>query len=150
MPSARYPIEMIKGVPVVIAPEEIDATNADSLRALLLQAACAGQGTFVVDLTRTQFCGSAGINVLVAAHNRARAEGGELRLVIPASAMVWRVFAVTDIDHLIPNFPTLDEALQPAQAATPRRRKRPRRPKPGMRTPTARQRADPGAAPSPG
>jgi anti-sigma B factor antagonist len=133
----------------VAAPEEIDASNASSLRALLLQAACAGHGTFVVDMTRTQFCGSAGINVLVAAHNRARAEGGELRLVIPASAMVWRVFAVTGIDRLIPNFPDLDEALQPAPAAS-RPRRNPRRPKPGMRTPTGRQRADPGAAPRPG
>jgi anti-sigma B factor antagonist len=77
----------------------------------LLEAGYAGYGTFVVDMTRTRFCGSTGINVLVAAHNRARAEGGELRLVIPASAMVWRVFAVTGIDHLIPNFPDLDEAL---------------------------------------
>ena len=64
MPSARYPIE-IQGVPVMAAAGEIDATNAESLRVLLLQAVCAGHGTFVVDLTRTQFCGSAGITVPV-------------------------------------------------------------------------------------
>jgi anti-sigma B factor antagonist len=108
---------MVGGVPVVAAPEEIDASNADWLRAVLLEAACRGHGTFVVDMTRTQFCDSSGLGVLVRAHNRAVAEGGELRLVIPASAMVLRVFALTGIDRLIPNFPSLGEALEPAPAS---------------------------------
>jgi anti-sigma B factor antagonist len=103
--TARYPIEMVNGVPVVAAPEEIDASNAGWLRAALLEAAARGHATFVVDMTGTQFCDSAGLGVLVRAHNRALADGGELRLVIPASAMVLRVFALTGIDRVIPNFP---------------------------------------------
>ena len=126
MAGVRYPIEMVQGVPVVAAPEEIDASNADWLRAVLLEAACCGRSTFVVDMTRTQFCDSSGLGVLVRAHNRAVAEGGELRLVIPASAMVLRVFALTGIDRLIPNFPSLNEALEPPPA-TARRSPRPRR-----------------------
>ena len=86
MSGLRYPIEMVKGVPVVVAPQEIDAHNADCLRAVLLQAAARGHATFVVDMTGTQFCASAGLSVLVRAHKRALADGGELRLVIPASA----------------------------------------------------------------
>jgi anti-anti-sigma regulatory factor len=39
-------------------------------------------------MTGTQFCDSAGLGVLVRAHKRALADGGELRLVILASAMV--------------------------------------------------------------
>ncbi len=35
-------------------------------------------------MTRTQFCDSAGLGVLVRAHKQALAEGGELRLVMPA------------------------------------------------------------------
>jgi anti-anti-sigma factor len=69
-------------VPVVAAPEEIDARNTDGLRAVLLEAACRGHGTFVVDLTGTRFCASAGLGVLVRAHNRAVTDGGELRLVV--------------------------------------------------------------------
>ena len=150
MAGVRYPIEMVRGVPVVAAPEEIDASNADWLRAVLLEAACRGQATFVVDMTGTQFCASAGVGALVHAHTRALAEGGELRLVIPTSALVLRVFALTGIDQVIPNFADLDEALQPAPAApTPPRRRRRRRPKPGKRTPVDRQPADPGAKPSP-
>jgi anti-anti-sigma regulatory factor len=66
-------------------------------------------------MARTQFCDSAGLNVLVRAHERARAEGGELLLVICAAAVL-RIFAVTGIDHLIPNFPDLEQALAPAPA----------------------------------
>jgi hypothetical protein len=41
MPDARYPIEMVNGVPVVAAPAEIDASNAGWLREVLLEAAAA-------------------------------------------------------------------------------------------------------------
>ena len=63
-------------------------------------------------MARTQFCDSAGLHVLVRAHKRARAEGGELLLVICAAAVL-RIFAVTGIDRVIPNFPDLDQALAP-------------------------------------
>jgi anti-sigma B factor antagonist len=104
---------MLSGVRVVTAPEEIDITNAAGLRAALLEAA--GSRTLVVDMARTQFCDSAGLNVLVRAHKRARAEGGELLLVICAAAVL-RIFAITGIDRLIPNFPDLDQALAPPPA----------------------------------
>jgi anti-anti-sigma factor len=117
------PIELVRGVPVVAAPEEIDITNAGWLRSVLLQAADRGHGRFVVDMTRTQFCASAGLGVLVRAHKRALAEGGELRLVIPTSGAVLRIFTLTGVDRLIPNFADLDEALEPAPAAAPRRRR---------------------------
>jgi anti-anti-sigma factor len=124
MPAVRYPIEMVRGVPVVAAPEEIDASNTDWLRTTLLEAAARGHATYVVDMTRTRLCASAGIEALVRAHNRALAEGGEVRLLMPTSAAVLSAFALTGIDHLIPNFTDLDEALEPAPAAA-----RPRRPR---------------------
>ena len=113
MPVASFPVEVVSGARVVTAPEEIDITNAAGLRAALLEAA--GSRTLVVDMARTQFCDSAGLNVLVRAHKRARAEGGELLLVICAAAVL-RIFAVTGIDRLIPNFPDLDQALAPTPA----------------------------------
>jgi len=119
MPGARYPIEIVNGVPVVAAPAEIDISNADWLDAVLREAAARGHARFVVDLTGTQFCASSGIGVLVRAHKRALAGGGELRLVLPASAAVRRVFEITGIDHVIPNFAGLDQALEPAPATAP-------------------------------
>jgi hypothetical protein len=54
MPAVRYPIELVSGVPVVASPGEIDVSNADWLRAVLLEAACPGHATFVADRTRTR------------------------------------------------------------------------------------------------
>jgi anti-anti-sigma factor len=116
MPEVRFPVEMVQGVPVVAAPEEIDITNADELGAALLEAAGLGQATFVVDMSRTRFCDSAGLQALVAAHRRARAEGGQLRLVISGAAVL-RIFAITGVDQVIHSFPGLDEALAQLSAA---------------------------------
>ncbi len=75
-----------------------------------------GHGTFVVDMSLTRFCDSAGLQALVAAHRRARAEDGEMLLVIPDAAVL-RVFAITGMDRVIPNFARLAEALAHAPAA---------------------------------
>jgi anti-sigma B factor antagonist len=110
MPDAWFPVEMVRGVPVVSAPEEIDITNADVLRTALLESAMHGPGTFVVDMTRTRFCDTAGLHALVSAHKRARAEGGEVLLVMPDAAVL-RIFAVTGLDQVFPSFTSLEEAL---------------------------------------
>jgi len=112
MPDGSFPVEVLGGVPVVAAPEEIDITNAEALRSALLAAAAAanGHGKLVVDMTQTQFCDSSGLHTLIAAHKRAEAEGREVLLVIP-STTVLRVFALTGMDRVIPNFTSLPEAL---------------------------------------
>lgn len=110
MPDGSFPVEVVKGVPVVAAPEEIDITNAEALRSTLLTAGADGHGTLVVDMTRTRFCDSSGLHTLIAAHKRAGAEGREVLLVIP-STTVLRVFALTGMDTVIPNFTSLAEAL---------------------------------------
>jgi anti-sigma B factor antagonist len=110
MLDARFPVGMIGAVPVVAAPEEIDVTNADRLRSTLLQAAAHGHGTLVVDMTRTRFCDCAGLHVLLGAHKQAQAKGRGLLLVTPGAAVL-RLFAITGIDHMIPSFTSLDEAL---------------------------------------
>jgi len=118
MQDGRFPIEVVNGVPVAAAPEEIDITNAPALRSALLEAAAHGHGILMADMTRTQFCDSSGLHTLLAAHKRAQAEGGELLLAI-AAAPVLRVLAITSIDRMIPNFTTLDEALTQTSADGP-------------------------------
>jgi anti-sigma B factor antagonist len=110
------PVEVIRGVPVVAAPEEIDITNAAGLRAALLEAATHGSRTVVVDMSRTQFCDSAGLHTVLGAHRRAEAAGGEVLLVLAGPAVL-RIFEVTGIDRLIPSFASLDEALAHTPAA---------------------------------
>ena len=115
MHNGRCPVEMVSGVPVVAAPEEIDMISAPDLRSALLEAAAHGHGMLVVDMTRTQFCDSSGVHALLAAHERAQAEGGELLLVVCAS-IVLRIFEITGLDRIIRNFPSLDGALAQTSA----------------------------------
>jgi anti-sigma B factor antagonist len=110
MPDGSFPVEIVTGMPVVAAPEEIDITNAGVLREALLDAAANGHDTLVVDMTRTQFCDSSGLHTLIAVHKRAEAEGRQVLLVIPSPAVL-RVFVLTGMDRVIPNFTSLPEAL---------------------------------------
>ena len=121
MPGDGFAVELVGGVPVVAAPEEIDITNAEALRSALLKAAANGHGTLVVDMTRTRFCDSSGLHTLIAAHKRAGAEGREVLLVIPSVAVL-RVFSLTGMDRVIPNFTSLAEALAQAPATANGRR----------------------------
>src|SRR5580704_16053356 len=110
VPDAAFPVEIVSGVPVVTTPEQVDITNADGLRAALLESAGLGHGRLVVDMGRTEFCDTAGLHALVAAHKRALAEGGRVLLVLPG-ATVLRIFSITGLDGVIPHFPSLEEAL---------------------------------------
>ena len=114
MPDVSSPSGVISAVPVVTAPEEMDITTAYRLRGALA-AAVRGHATVVVDMTRTHACDTAGLHVLVRAHRRALAHGGELRLVAPRPD-VRRLFAVTGLDRVIRHFASLDEALAQTQA----------------------------------
>jgi anti-sigma B factor antagonist len=116
-PPAGFPVTTVSGVPVVRVPAELDITNAGSLRAALRSAAERGHATIVADMSETVFCDTAGLQVLVLAHRRAAAEGGELRLVVRAASLL-RLFSLTGIDRVIPNFATLDEAVSELPAIT--------------------------------
>ena len=109
MPEVSFPVEVVEGVAVVTAPEEIDIANAAGLRAALLEAARPGPAMVVVDMSRTRFCDSAGLNALVTADRQARASGGEVRLVVGAG--VARVVALTGVDRVVPVFDSLEDAL---------------------------------------
>jgi len=109
MPDVSGPSGVISAVPVVTAPEEIGIATAYTLRAALTSAA-RGHATVIVDMTRTHACDTAGLHVLVRAHRRALARGGELRLVF-ASPDVRRLFAITGLDRVIRHFASMDEAL---------------------------------------
>jgi anti-sigma B factor antagonist len=110
VPEISFPVEVVEGVPVVTAPEEIDITNAAGLQAALLEAAGPGRTLVVVDMSGTRFCDSAGLNALVTAVRRARADGGEVRLVAVGQAVA-RVVALTGVDRVVPIYASLEDAL---------------------------------------
>jgi anti-sigma B factor antagonist len=115
VPEISFPVQVVEGVPVVTAPEEIDLANAAGLQAALLEAARAelaepGRALVVVDMSRTRFCDSTGLNALVAAARQARADGGEVRLVVVGEAVA-RIVALTGVDRVIPIYASLEDAL---------------------------------------
>ena len=118
MPHLSTPTGVVSAVPVVAAPEEIDITTAYGLRAALASAA-RGHATVIVDMTRTRACDTTGLHVLVRAHRRALARGGELRLV-NSSPDVRQLLSVTGLDRVIRHFASLDEALAETQAVANR------------------------------
>ena len=113
MTEPRFPVLITCGVPVVIAPDEIDTTNAEALRAALLHAAARPGPALVVGMTRTRFCDSAGLHALIGAHKRAQAEGRQVRLAVTGT-QVRRLLALTALDRLIPVCTSLDQALRPS------------------------------------
>jgi anti-anti-sigma factor len=113
----RYLVKLINGVPVVRAPDEIDITITDQLNAVLLHAMSRGHATAVIDMTGTRFCDSSGLHVLLRAHKRAQADGGELRVAIAADGPVRRVFNLTCVEAILPVFASVAEAVARTPAA---------------------------------
>ena len=115
MTVVSCPVSMLRGVPVIRAPGEIDVASAEPLRAVLAETAARGHATIVVDLSATRFCDSAGLHVLIRAHRMAVAEGGEVRLVMGSPGML-RIFAITGVDRVMPRFADRAAAVTPLPA----------------------------------
>ena len=114
MTEPGFPVTLVDGLPVVIAPDEIDVGNAAQLRAALVAAAASRQPVIVVDMTSTEFCDSTGLNVLVRARKQADDDGAELRLVIRGAAL-HRILNVTGMASMFRIYDSLDEALHSAR-----------------------------------
>jgi anti-sigma B factor antagonist len=93
---------------VVTMPAEIDAVNADAVHRALLTEVGHDAAVVIIDMSKTTFCDSAGVQVIINTYNRAAAAHIRLRLV--ATAVV-RILSIVGVDQLIPIYPTLEEAL---------------------------------------
>lgn len=102
---------MVEGLAVVTTPDEIDVANAAHFRAALLAAAEFGRMAIVVDMSRTEFCDSTGLNVLVRALRQADQVGTEIRLVVQATALQ-RILTVTGVGSMFGRYDDLDQALR--------------------------------------
>jgi anti-sigma B factor antagonist len=89
-------------------------TNADQVRQALLSAVEPQVTVLIVDMSRTTFCDSAGVQAVIAAYRQAAMTGTQLRLVATA---VLRIFTVIGADQLIPTYPTVESALAGPPAA---------------------------------
>ena len=118
VPGQGFRLLSVDGVPVVTPPPEITLENAEQLGDALA-AASARSATIAVDMTDNEFCDSSGISELMMAFKRARARGGEVRLVMN-KASVRRIFKVTGVDGIFRIFATVPEAAAAAVAPASR------------------------------
>jgi anti-anti-sigma factor len=89
---------------VIPLPAEIDVTNARRVGEELSSAFTSGVATVIADMTATTSCDFRGARELLLAHNKATAEGIELRIVMP-SAGVRRVFELNGLDQVLAIYP---------------------------------------------
>ena len=110
MTESRYPIQLVRGVPVIPAPVTLDLRAAGLLRTTLLHLAAAGHVTVVIDMSATMACDAAGRAELVRAYKHAAAEGGDLRLVA-GSRSLSDVLAGSGLERVVGQFPTVAAAV---------------------------------------
>ncbi|MEU0029761.1 STAS domain-containing protein [Streptomyces sp. NPDC006335] len=103
------------GVHVASLAGQIDHTTAPIFRQALTTDDGSPRHT-VIDFHDVTFMDSSGINVLVAANNAARADGGWLRLA-RTPARVLDLLHIVGLDDIIPLYSTLDGALAAQNAA---------------------------------
>ena len=87
-------------LPRLTAAGEIDCTSAPQVRAVLDRLLDAAPREVVVDLAAVTFLDSAGLCALAAAHRRALAAGGRLR-VLAATRAVIRPLQITGLWDLL-------------------------------------------------
>lgn len=79
---------------------EIDMSNADQLQRSIVEASRAADGEVVVDLSRLEFLGSAGLSAVVMAQRSLRSRGGDVRLRKP-NTMARKLLSVVGLDQML-------------------------------------------------
>jgi anti-anti-sigma factor len=104
-------LHTVLGQAVVVAAGELDYATIERLRKPMLDALAGAPARLVVDLTRVSFMDSAGIHVLVEAHNQATAIQASVLLVGHPGGHVRRVLGICGLASLFEIHDTLEDAL---------------------------------------
>jgi anti-anti-sigma factor len=96
-PSARATVVRLAG--------ELDLSNVDEIEGRLLAALRPGH-VLVLDLSQLGYIDSSGLGVIERLTHRT-----DLRLVLPAEAVIARTITITGLDQLVGVFATETEAL---------------------------------------
>jgi len=99
-------VEQVDETTILRVTGEVDLANAETLEAAVRNAARAGEGRTVVDLTELAYIDSAGLATLHRAWRHCRERGGELIVVVPPDSPCARTFEVVSLDwpvaHAVP------------------------------------------------
>ncbi|MGV0873172.1 STAS domain-containing protein [Mycolicibacterium sp. XJ879] len=98
-------------VAVVAASGDLDMLTAPELKSAVEAALAKDPAGLIVDLTQVDFLGSAGMQVLMEAHNQV--EGTEIRFAVVAEGPATsRPLKITGIADLIAMYSTVEAALE--------------------------------------
>jgi anti-sigma B factor antagonist len=99
------------GTLVVEIVGEHDLGTCDAIQELLLNLVHAN-GLLVVDLSEATFTDSSFLNLLVKTHRQAEAAGCRMRVQLGTSALIRRVFEISDLVEYLDCVRDRDEALR--------------------------------------
>jgi anti-sigma B factor antagonist len=110
-PLARLVID--ESGPLLIAhlQGEVDLSNVDEIRALLVAAVTHEVECVILDLRETTYLDSTGVRLLFELAERAHGRRQQLRLVVDDAALVRRVVALTQLDQRVPLDASVDQAV---------------------------------------
>jgi anti-anti-sigma factor len=109
--NEKLDISVSSGDPVVVAVAgKIMYDTHEPLLTALLILAERPSPAIVLDLADVPMCDSAGLNMLVQAERRARANGGWLRLA-NVQSMVKRVLTITNLDTILATYEDVAQAI---------------------------------------
>ena len=114
----RVDIEDAGAVRIARVIGEVDISNAGTLQERLMEAGSPEAAAVVVDLTKTEYLDSAGIRTLFTVLDLLRDRGTALHLVVPESAVIRRVIALTALDEACPTWSNTAEAVEAAMNPT--------------------------------
>ena len=115
-PLARVIDEHVDTVAVAAIDGEIDASNVVEISRRLRETLTNKSIALVVDLTRTSYLDSGGINLLFALGGELRRRQQRLHLVVPPASPIARMLAMNGIETTMPVHPTREAAVAAASA----------------------------------
>ncbi|MFH8403186.1 STAS domain-containing protein [Streptomyces sp. NPDC018019] len=104
---------------VLIVRGKMDLATLPTLRERLCRLPRGPGSLLIVDLSEVTVCCPLALGPLVAAARRARAQGGDLRLVLPSPA-ARTALQTSGLNRLLPVFPGLDTATGTTAVGPPR------------------------------
>ena len=116
-PLAEVTLEADGDTVVAHVHGEVDLSNVDDIRTVLIEVVSHELECLVLDLTDTTYLDSTGVRLLFELAERLHGRRQELRLVVNEEAMVHRVIVLTQLNQRVPLDDTVDAALSALRGA---------------------------------
>jgi anti-sigma B factor antagonist len=91
---------------------EVDLSNVEEIRTVLVDAVSHQTECLILDLTSTTYLDSTGVRLIFELAERLQGRRQQLRLVVDDQAVIGRVITLTQLDQRVPLSTTVEEAVQ--------------------------------------